>query len=89
MQHDYEKPHRIMCCSLFLQLFGANRVRPEQRPRLDFDHLQLRKTPTPYPTQETSHAIGFRTDPALHGVAELQPYSEKEILQNSNYEKRK
>jgi len=80
-----DRPKHIMACSPFLQRMGWERVRPRQNFNLSFDRLQIRKHPVEYPTQETSHALGFRATPALHGVSQLQPYSEEEILRNSNH----
>ena len=86
MNSNYDdSPKRIMACSPFLQRMGWERVRPAQNFTLDIDKLHIRSIPVEYPTQHTEHALGFRTDEPLHGVATLQPYpSEKEILRNSN-----
>ena len=87
MNHNYELPLHVMSCSPFLQRMGWESLRPEQNFNLSFDHLHIQQIPVEYPTQAVDQAPGFRTEPALHGVAQLQPYSEKEILKNSNYEK--
>jgi len=86
MAYD-DSPKYIMACSPFLQQMGWERVRPAQSFRIDFDHLHIRKTPVKYPTQATEHALGYRTEEPLHGVAQLQPYPLQEILQNSHHKK--
>jgi len=84
---DYNLPKRIMACAPFLQRMGWEQVRPEQNFNLNFDYLHIRRHPTEYPLQQVEHSLGFRAEPALHGLATLQPYSEDEIIRNSNHEK--
>jgi len=78
-------PKRIMACAPFLQRMGWEPVRPIQNFNLNFDHLHIRSIPVEYPTQAVQHAPGYRTEEPLHGIAALQPYSEEEILKNSNH----
>jgi len=85
MIHNYETPKNIMACSPFLQRMQWERVRPEQNFNVCFDRLQIRQTPVEYPTQSVQYSPGFLAEPALQGQTQLQPYSEKEILKNSNY----
>jgi hypothetical protein len=66
---------------------GWERVRPRQNMSIDFERLHCKQTPVDYPVQHTEHALGFRTTEPLHGVAQLQPYSEQEILAHSNHER--
>ena len=80
-----DTPKRIMACAPFLQRMGWERIRPTQNFSLNFDMLQIRKLPVEYPVQGTEHALGYRTEEPLHGITELQPYPEQEILRNSNY----
>jgi len=85
MDCNYELPKRIMGCAPFLQRMGWERVRPRQGFWLNFSRLHARQIPVEYPTQMTDYALGYRTEEPLHGVATLQPYSEHEILKNSNH----
>jgi hypothetical protein len=75
-----------MACAPFLQRMGWERVRPAQNFNINFDYLYARKTPVEYPIQHVEHALGYRTVEPLHGVSVLQPYSEQEILRNSNHD---
>jgi len=87
MAYD-DTPKQIMACAPFLQRMGWERVQPEQNFRLHFEDLHIRKIPVEYPVQEVDHALGYRTTEPLHGIAALQPYSEHEILKNSNHMKK-
>ena len=82
---DYHTPKQIMACAPFLQRMGWERVRPQQNISLDTDYMYLQKIPVEYPVQAVEHVMGFRTEEPLHGISVLQPYSEHEILKNSNY----
>ena len=82
---DYDDlPKRIMACAPFLQRMGWERVRPVQNFNLRVYATHMHEMPVEYPVQATEFALGYRTTEPLHGVAELQPYPEQEILRNSN-----
>lgn len=85
MAYD-DAPKRIMACTPFLQRRGWERVRPAQNFNINFDDLHARKTPVEYPAQHVEHVPGYRVLEPLHGIAVLQPYSEQEILRNSNHD---
>jgi len=74
-----ELPKNIMTCGFFLQLLGAERVRPRQTATLNCDLLRSKKTPVRYPTQYTEHALPMRTEEPLHGKMFPFPYEWKEI----------
>ena len=86
---DCDLPKRTMACAPFLQRMGWERVRPQQNFSLNIELLQIRHIPVEYPVQATELSLGYRTDEPLHGIAALQPYSEREILINSNLPQRK
>ena len=79
-----DAPLRIMACEPFLQRLQLKRIRPRQNSSVDIAHLQSQKTPITYPTQHVEHIPSSRVLEPLHGVQNLWPWTEQEILQNSN-----
>jgi hypothetical protein len=63
---------------------GWERVRPQQNFSLNPEYLRIKEIPVEYPAQATEYSLGYRTDEPLHGISTLQPYTEHEILKNSN-----
>ena len=82
MTNDF--PTRIMACEPFLQRLGFRRIRPRQNSTVDIDALQSQRTPTPYPILSIGHKPASRVLEPLHGLSELWPWSEQEILIHSN-----
>ena len=79
-----DRPKHIMACTPFLQRLGLARVRPRQNSSIDVAHLQSQGTPADYPVQNIGHKPSSRVLEPGHGVQQLWPWPEKEILEGSN-----
>ena len=73
-----------MACTPFLQRLGLARIRPRQNSSIDAQALQSQRTPVPYPEQHVEHQPASRVLEPEHGVQQLWPWPEREILENSN-----
>jgi len=79
-----DRPASILGCAPFLQRLGLLRIRPRQNSSIDVAALQSQRTPVPYPEQETGLMPASRILEPEHGVRQLWPWSEHEILENGN-----